>query len=82
MYHGTNSILYKGDNKVIDNILWGALIYIVIGAMIWLQINVCNSIERKTRGNNRVMPFKFLKTVAFWFTRMVVNWPSGEWMCK
>ncbi len=66
----------------LENVACGALIYVIVGAMIWMQVNTENSIQRKIDGENRVMPFKFLKTVAFWFPRMIVRWPSGEWMCK
>ncbi len=66
----------------LENVLWGALIYIVVGTMVWMQVHSENSIQKKIDGKNRLMPFKFLKTVAFWFIRMIFNWPSGEWMCK
>jgi len=72
---------------MIQNILWGAVIYIVIGALVWLRIVVDNSIERKIvlpwcKEKNRYMSFKFLKIVAFWGPRLVSNWPSPEWLCK
>ena len=67
---------------MIDNILWGALIYIVAGGLIWMEMSFQNSVERGATGDNKFMPFKFLKTVAFWAPRMVSNWPSAEWMCK
>ena len=72
----------KGDTEMVQNVLCGALIYIIVGVMIWLQMNTENSIQKKIDGKDRLMPFKFLKTVAFWGSRMVSNHPSPEWMCK
>ena len=67
---------------MVDNILWGALIYIIAGGLIWMELSFQNSVERAATGENKFMPFKFLKTVAFWSPRMVSNWPPAEWMCK
>lgn len=67
---------------MVDNILWGALIYIIIGALVWMEMSLQNSVGRGATGKNKFVPFKFLKTVVFWGPRMVSNWPSVEWMKK
>ncbi len=67
---------------MMENILLGALIYIILGAILWTVIETDNKIERSISGRNRQAPFKFLKTTVFWGPRLVSNWPSSEWLCK
>lgn len=56
--------------------------YLVIGAMVWMQIAFENRMERKIKQQNKYVPIRFLKTVVFWLPYLLIKEPNSSWMCK
>lgn len=65
-----------------QQIVWSGVGYLIVGALIWMQIAFDNSMERQIKQRNKYVPIKFLKTVAFWLPYLFFRKPNSNWMCK
>jgi hypothetical protein len=59
-----------------------ALIYLIVGFMVWVEIALTNYSRSKNDQPPKYTPIRSWKVMLLWVPHLIFGIPNTKWMCK